>query len=354
MDEDLERILNAGNSAPSGENCQPWKFAVAPGRIEVHLRPERDQSAYNWGQRASYLACGAVIENICIEASSLGYNNVVNYLPSVDQNHVATILLERRANINLDSLAQYIHKRATNRKRYKKQPLSSVQKEQILKAGSAEQYGKIVLIDDPHQLAALARDGATNEIVMLKNDSLHNFFFSHVNWTKKEDDQKKIGFYIKTLELPPPAQVLFKAMSNKSAMRWFRKLGFPSIVGSQNAATYASSAAIGAVIADGSAAIDFIRTGRVVERIWLTTTALGLSLQPLTGVLFFSLKLENHETNSFSTEEIGLIKKAYADIQNIFDAKGKRVPFMFRVGVGPPPSAQASRFSLSDTITVRG
>ncbi len=86
---EFERILTAGNSAPSGENCQPWHFVVRGASIEVHLLPERDQSAYAWGQRASYLANGAAIENMVIAASAEGYRVIVNYFPTPnDANHV--------------------------------------------------------------------------------------------------------------------------------------------------------------------------------------------------------------------------------------------------------------------------
>ncbi len=39
------------------------------------------------------------------------------------------------------------------------------------------------------------------------------------------------------------------------------------------------------------------------ERLWLTVAKLGLSLQPLTGVLFFTRGIEAGETSKFSPEQ---------------------------------------------------
>src|SRR3990167_10630915 len=70
----IERILTAANSAPSGENCQPWRFVVSGDTVDVYLRPERDKSAYNWGQRGSLMACGAALENLVLAAGQGGYH----------------------------------------------------------------------------------------------------------------------------------------------------------------------------------------------------------------------------------------------------------------------------------------
>ena len=107
MSSEIERILNAGNQAPSGENCQPWRFLVRGLTIEIHLLPERDQSAYSWGQRASFLANGAAIENMIIVASAEQYRCDVTYFPDTNNEwHVATILLIKDENCKPDAVLQ--------------------------------------------------------------------------------------------------------------------------------------------------------------------------------------------------------------------------------------------------------
>lgn len=352
MNPDLEFILSAGNQAPSGENCQPWKFVVSGNKIDLHLLPERDQSAYNWGQRGSYMSCGAVIENIVIAASSRGYATDIVCLPtSSNAEHVASINLRKDPSIKADSLAEFISRRVTNRKSYKIEPLTSNERETLSHVESIE--AQVVLVEDRSAIEDLARVGSTNEEVMIGNKALHQFFFSHINWTKEEDEQKKIGFYIKTLELPPPAVFSFKIIKSWSVMKVFRSLGFPKVVAKQNAATYAASAAIGAILLAGDTPLDYIKGGRALERIWLTVTSLGLSLQPLTGILFFDLRISHGDTDLFSADEQKKIISAYETAQGVLSTGSRRVGFMFRVGRGEAPSAQAVRFPIKDVVTVR-
>lgn len=348
----LERILEAGNAAPSGENCQPWHFVVRGDIIEVHLLPERDQSAYGWGQRAAYLANGAVIENMVIAASAEKYRADVRYFPNAsDVWHTANIALFKDDVVTPDPLVEFVSKRVSNRKPYKKDPLTPEQRQSFLSV-AGEAHGSFAFVEDRKTVASLGRVGSTNEEVMLANRALHDFFFSHVSWTKDEDDQKKVGFYIKTLELPPPAQAMFKVFRNWSIMSVLARIGFTGIVAKQNGAVNAAAAGIGALMVEHTEPIDFVKAGRVVERLWLTATSMGLSLQPLTGVLFFKLRIAAGEAEVFSLGEKKRIMDAYEVASRAFNADGKHIAFMFRIGQGSDPSARAIRFPIADVVTV--
>ncbi len=353
MHPDVAQILEAANQAPSGENCQPWRFVVRGLTIELYLIPERDTSHYGWGQRASYIANGAALENLCIAASASGYRAQVQYFPEVQNPwHVATVGLTKDMGIAADPLYAFIRTRISNRKKYKRLPLDPKDREALMKAAENGERVILRLAESKKDIANLARVGSANEEIMLSNRSLHGFFFSHVTWTKEEDDRKKIGFYIKTLELPPTTVALFKIIRHWPVMNVLRRIGFHKIAGMQNAQTYGASSAIGALLAESTEPLDCLRVGRTLERVWLTTTSIGLSFQPLTGVLFFNLKLVASEGNVFSETQQKLIRASYTSAERIFQAEDRPILFMFRIGKGAPPSAHASRFPLKDVVTV--
>ncbi len=313
--------------------------------------PERDSSAYGWGQRASYLACGAAVENIVLAASVERMRADIALLPDIhDPWHVATITLTPDPSTVPHPLASAIMKRGTNRKAYRTEPLTVRERDMLMAAAGED--ATATLVEERSGIKTLARVGSTNEEIMLANRALHQFFFSHVSWTKEQDDARKVGFYIKTLELPPPAQLLFKIFRHWSVMRLLAMLGFNRFVARQNAATNAAAAAIGVVRINATRPIDFINAGRATERLWLTAVTLGFSFQPLTGILFFKLKLAHGEGDAFSPPERARIEHAYARAAALAGITSGHLAFMFRIGKSDPPTARAIRFPLDQAVTI--
>lgn len=88
-DEDIEKILEAGRWAPSGLNNQPWRFLVIKDEVKraglVDFTKYGDTiknapvvivvcmdvaDSYNWDK--DLMAIGACIQNICLQAHSMG------------------------------------------------------------------------------------------------------------------------------------------------------------------------------------------------------------------------------------------------------------------------------------------
>jgi len=180
--EDIKKILEVAVHAPSGENCQPWRFSVRKNEIDIFNIPERDQSLYNYGQMASYVAHGALIENILIASSAFGYRAKLNLFPEVgDPNLVAIVFLEQGTPVE-DPLHRYIQRRCTNRKPYNTAPLSTDQLAAFTAVAEEIAGGKLILIQDRKKIKTLARAGSVNEQVMLSNEFLHKF------WQKKSEE----------------------------------------------------------------------------------------------------------------------------------------------------------------------
>lgn len=347
MDQNVRKILEAAVQAPSGENCQPWRFRINPNEIQLFNEPLSDQSLYNWGQRGSAVAHGAALENITIAAAAIGYQANLELFPDpTNQNFIAKIKLIKQAPTD-ESLYPYIVQRTTNRKAYRLTPLTNSEMATLQSSAASINSGQIFFTQDLDQIKILAAASSGNERVMFNNQFLHNFFFTHINWTKLEDETKKSGFYIKTLELPPPAKILFPIFRRWSVMSWLnRRLGFYQKIAKQNAKTYASAPAFGIITTLNNSAKSCVLAGRVFERLWLTVTKLGLSLQPLTGVLFFMRGIEAGKTSNFSSEQLLSIENDYQTIKKVFGLINEVVLLMFRIGHALPPTARASRYPL--------
>ncbi len=350
----IKKILEYAIMAPSGDNCQPWRFSYSENKLNVFNDPESDFSLYNWGQRASMVSHGALLQNIILSSPVLGYKTQIQFFPNKNNgNHIATITFEKNTNKENDVMLHSISKRVTNRKAYDVKKLLYSDRITILKQPDEfTKFAKLFLIEDPEKIKKIANAVSVNERILFENEKMHDFFYGHINWTAQEDFLKKKGFYIKTLELPGPALVPFKLFRNWKILSFFNRLfGFSKKIAKQNSIFYASSSAIGIISIPSEEPMDYVKTGMFFQNIWLTATSLGLSLQPLTGILFLNLRLR-HSPKDFSEQHRILITELYEAIKkNAEIPKSENVAITFRIGYSDPPSAKANRYLIDHFLT---
>lgn len=350
MEEKIQKVIEAAILAPSGENCQPWQIKLDGNKIDLFNNPQKDTSLYNHNQKGSMVALGAFIENFMIASKVQGLNIQINMFPDPsNEDWIATINFSQTFPVN-DPIYEAIFRRTTNRKAYKKVNLSEEQKFSIINSASEIGVGQVKLLVDKEKIKKLSHPISLNEQLIFENPFLHKFFYGHIRWTKEEDDKLKDGFYIKTLELKLPQKFALKILRSWKWAQRAKKIGITRQIAKDNAKNYMSASALGIVVIPGNSRRDYVNAGRIMERIWLKVTSIGLSLQPMTGVLFFMQKFLADESKEFSSQEIQLIKNAYEEISNGFGVQDQTIAMLFRIGDGGEPSARSSRFQISEVI----
>ena len=184
--------------------------------------------------------------------------------------------------------------------------------------------------------------GSVNEIVMFENRALHKLVFDEIVWTKEEEQKKRKGLYVKTLELKPPQELGLRLFRFWPIMNVLNKSGLARIIAKENAGAYSSCALIGAIIVENRDEA-FLTAGRIMERIWLQATEMKLSLHLITGVLFLWQRIRVGEAKEFSKEHINLINNAYKAMAQIFGKPRGIIALLFRIGDGDEPSARSSK-----------
>lgn len=350
-DNDLNRILEAGALAPSGDNLQPWSFKINGEEILIFNKPEKDQSFYNFNQHGSFVSHGCLIENMATAAVHFGYRPEITFSPvAEDKNLIAKMRFIQDSTDETD-LYHFIFERRTNRKPYYSKAIGDNHKFEIFKASERFKNPKLFLIENRGSIDKIAEAISVNEKVLLETEKMHEAFFGNIRWDEKEKMSKKDGLYIKTLELAPPAHLFFKLFRHWRLMRLFSALGFPKIVSQENKKTYSSCAAMGAICAEGLNPNDFIESGRLLERIWLIATKLELSLQPLTGVVFLKKRIDAGLKEGLSAQSVGLINSAYATLEEEFKTGGKPIMLVFRIGLAPSPGSTSARSPLDELMS---
>lgn len=342
----IEKALEDGIKAPSGDNCQPWFFKITANQVYIYNIPERDTSLYSWGQRSSYIAHGALIQNIKISAAANGYQTHVALFPKTTESNLVASITFQQGPTEDGMLADSIAKRTSNRKKYRDQPLTQEQRVKLLENIQNVSSVKITLIENPEQRLILGKAVAQNERILFENKEMHQFFFDHINWSTEEDTQKRTGFYIKTLELPLPIQAVFKLFKSWRVMKILSAIGFPRLIALGNAKIYSSGSAIGIVTIPDISKESFVAAGQTLEQIWLSATKLGLSFQILAGITLLKLGIDQGETKKLSTDHQRIITDAYQQITSVYNPDKQKIAILFRIGVADKPSAHTSRMKL--------
>ncbi|MHB0865324.1 MAG: hypothetical protein ACYC1Y_00225 [Minisyncoccota bacterium] len=337
--ERVTKILIAAAAAPSGDNSQPWRFVVHESSIEFHYLPERDNPILNYEEGGTLIALGAALQNADLEARAQGY------APSTTLNEsgscVAIMRLSSGGDLDVAQrpMREAIFKRHTNRKAYGKISLSREMRATILGpliSGSADL--KLFLIESQEAMGEVSRALTMMEETALANKALHTLFFSSIFWSEAKNRAGEQGLYIKTLELPPPVQALFRLLKHWRFAKLLAKVGFPRFVAQTNAQQNASASALGVITALRLHRGTYLEAGKMLERVWLLATAQGLSLQIVTGITFLARSINNHDTaRLLSDDEQERVRAAYATIKRNVD-DGHEPIIAFRIGTSNGPT----------------
>ena len=340
---DIEKIIQDGVSAPSGENCQPWKFEVRDNVLAVFNVPEADMSLYNSQQKGSYMSHGALIENITISADVYGYETTCSLFPDMNNEaHVANIVFitaQQKENV----LYQTLYTRCTNRKDFNGKKLSEDIKKELMNSVFSPENNQFIITDNDALLPLLGQALAVNERVLFENKYIHDFFYEHIIWDKK-DEHKSGGFFIDTLEFLPHQLKAVKLFRSWIVLTVLNKiLGVSKMISKENGQKYAESGTFGAITMKGTSLTDYVEAGRTMQRVWLTATKLGVSMHPCNGTIYFMERILDNGGAEFSNAHKKLIKKSYTDIVESFNVHDAKISFIFRMGYAEKPTAQAKR-----------
>lgn len=344
LQQDIANIIKDGTQAPSGENCQPWRFKVEDNKISIFNIPEADMSLYNSKQKGSYMAHGALLENMLISGEKYGYTLAITLFPNNnDKDHVSDVALTKTTHHHESPLYDTIYKRCTNRKDFTGEKLTDQEKKDLTASVKDLGFNTFTIVDDASHVKTLGVALATNEKVLFENKKLHNFFYDHILWDKKDED-KAGGFYIDTLEFLPHQLKGVKLFKHWSVLKVLNKvLKVSTMISKENGEKYAASGTFGALSMKGTTHVDYVNLGRSFQRLWLTATLHDIAMHPCNGTIYLMGYIKDNGTGDFIGEHIAILEESYKDIVEVFHQPEAQIGFIFRMGKADPPTAVAKR-----------
>lgn len=347
-----EQFLADAVRAPSGDNCQPWRFEIAGDKILIFNMPDKDTSLYNFEQRASQVAHGALIENLIVSTSHHGFRAGVELFPDTARPDLVAVVTLVPSPPQKDTLQPFIQSRTTNRRLYDGKPLTDDASHALLNSVGNDLGCSLFLAEMGTAKKILCDTIGLNDKLVFEIKKLHSFLFDHMRWTAEEAEGTADGLDLRSLELSFPDSVMFPLLKNWPVVEFLNRFGISKMIGANARKLADSAAAIGVITAKGNTSLDYISAGRCIERIWLEATRQDLSLQMMTGISFLMERFAAGMTEGFKSWQVDAVLSAREKIREMTGGGGGAMVF-FRVGRSRDPSVRSLRHDLASHITVQ-
>jgi hypothetical protein len=353
----LKELVAAAVKAPSAGNNQPWKWHLQENCLFLFHDRARSVSFGDFEDIASFVALGAAVENMELAAYSKNIGTEITTFPAGSKKLVAVIQFKDKAtNKNLyrpEALVQLIDARCTNRNLGPRKPLPEGVAQQLEAAVASVPGARLLLKTNPEDLNELADIiGSAERLRVLHPQGHYEFYEKEVRWNEEHSRSTADGIDIATVDVTPSEVVGLKLVKDPEVVKLLAEWRGGKALEKMAQKSVGSASAIGLITMPEFSSLSYFTGGRAVERIWLTATGLGISMQPLLAATlhFVRLKHSNGEgMPDFMKEEFGLLYKRF---EALFpEAKDKGEIFLFRLSVTNPPAIKSYRLSLEKVLT---
>jgi sulfur-carrier protein adenylyltransferase/sulfurtransferase len=350
----IEEVLNLGRWAPSVDNAQPWRFQILDAQtVAVRLHIERG-SVYEYRDgEPTWLSAGMLVESLGIAASAYG----CEMRWEAESSHTEPRLLLRlppAPEREVDPLVSVLTLRSVDRHRYHWRGLHPREKAALEAA-----VGGRLRLDWHESVAArwrLARLNGMATDIRLRCPETFPIHQHVIDWQRALSPE---GIPARAVGLAAPMLPILRwALSDWSRMQRLNRLA--GTWGTAAQLDYLPALGAGAFVVFRNAATEtgadrgsrLIEAGRAIQRFWLTTTKLGLAMQPTLAMLAFAAY---GESETGFTVDAAVQRKAVKLAGHFGSSLGlapAEVVFVARVGEPRRrlPSVRSSRLPLDRLI----
>lgn len=259
----MKFLLNYAILAPSSYNTQPWKFNVSGNVVDVFSDKTRWLTVADADQREFYISIGCALENLLVAADHFGYRQEVQYFPDPNKtNLVATVRFIPGGQSGDPVLFNAILARQSNSQPYANRtvPNSDLQ---ILKNTSRADGFELSLSSDTE-----TKSRFRDLVVRADQTQYDNVEYkSELGYWLGQGVMGPTGIQAKIAQFA----VLFLDTGKDQARKDGDLLNSTPILGFISSRENDSTSQV--------------KAGQFLERVWLTATALNISVQPIGQVL---------------------------------------------------------------------
>jgi hypothetical protein len=358
----LEQIVRLAAFAPSGGNCQPWRFTYGSGTLRVWHDEWRSRSFLDFQHRATYVAFGAVAENIRLSAATLGLG--LHLTPFPDARRIDLVCEARfggdpeRLSAEDAALARCVELRCTNRRVEKRTPLPA-DVASALEGVAARAGARLRVVDEPTRLAGLGEVLGQGDRLRFMSDVMRHEMVGELRWSEAEARATLDGLDVGSLELTPTDLAAMRLLTQDRVVHAMRETGGGEGLANSSRKAIAAASAVGLLtIPDGqldpaARALSFFRGGMALQRVWLTSTRFAVAFHPMTAIAYLFARLEDGDGQGFDareTHELAALRKRYRELFAIEEPLAEVM--LFRLAAAAPPTVRSLRRRVSEILTI--
>lgn len=271
-------LVEAGSSAPSADNMQPWHFRLdADDLVLMYDANRMGKAIFPVDHQATLITMGAVIENLYQACGQLGLTLVFKTgIPESAPYEFLRITLTPRIKNTFPANLPWLN-RHTNRLPFSKTPLPGTLKDFL--SAQAEGHVKTQVMDAVPSIANIARLVRHASQARFQTREIHDWFSQSLRFSQ-EQVQSGNGLDVATFDLPPGGRALLRTITaDWRYMSFFNQCGGYKFLAAVEAASIAKAGAILAIVGPGDPA-EALNVGRLMERVWIALNEAGYGVQP--------------------------------------------------------------------------
>jgi len=347
-----QALCDAAAMAPSGGNAQPWRLRWRGCEVEILDRAEAPVPGMDPARVSVAMAAGSVAESIAVAASALGWSAEIRPGSALLADHALCTVALRRDARPMDPMLPWLAARCTNRRL---QPagaatgLTADEREALAEAARGL-GGAIWLAEDD---AARARWGAVA-------GSADRLRFLHPPWLQELASEVRFdpapaeGLDVRCLEMSAASRAILPMLLDPAVMAEVAAVDGGDGLRKPATDAFAASSAIALLtlpatsMADEGVVPTLVRAGRLLQRVWLRATALGLAAHPWGSALFLRNVARQRGPSGLPgggrlTPELDAALDRLADEVEALLPAATMPTMLMRLSRCPPPTARSRR-----------
>ena len=358
----IEKLVHVASLAPSGGNCQPWRFRLKNDVLQCIHDEDRSRTLLDFEHRATYAAFGALAENLRLAAASLGVGLDLRRFPDAKDSHLVCEAKLGGEPATLSALDKELYSQAelrvTNRRLSKRSPLRDEDAAKLKRIAS-ESGAELRLLTEHESLEAIGNVLGMTDRLRLMSPVMHREMMGELRWSRSDALRTRDGLDLATLELTATDEAGMRLISDWTVMEVVKEVEGGHGLAKATQKSIASASAVGLVsfprYGAKSARDAHFSGGVAMQRVWLAANCLGYAFQPMTALIYLFARLEDGGGIGLDERERAELMQLRTRFRSIFELDGSSRDaevMLFRLAIADPPSARSLRRHVHEVLEI--